>query len=419
MIDEVSDALGWSRKHTIKALNGKVSLGEGAGKRGSKPTYTEAEKEVVIGIWRCSEQPCGKRLKETLPLWIESYERHHGKLDAEVRERVLKCSARQLDRMTAPHKVTGSGRLGRRTGRASHRLKSIVPVCCGPWDVTEPGHMEADTVAHGGGSSSGEFMHSLTLTDIQTGWTELSAMWCNTGGGVCQNLTKIESRLPFELRTFDCDNGSEFLNEALEYYLLSRTRKIRWTRSRPYKKNDQAHVEQKNFTHVRQLLGYGRYGDIDLVELVNDLYENAWLPLRNYFTPAMKLVEKKREGARLKKRYDKPKTPCERLLENRNVDEESKEKLRQQRSKLDPIKLSEMVESKLQSIFEIVERLEADPAEERGIGGQEEPREAPVGAGRIPASVADAPCAGKRPAPTEKLARGGKKNQKRNRMRVS
>ena len=278
MIDEVCDTLGWDRKHAIKALNGQVSLGKQARKRGSKPTYTEAEKTVIVEIWKRSEQPCGKRLKATLPLWLGSYETRHGELSAGVRQKILRCSGRQLDRITGVHRLGHDKRYGRSQGRTSHRLKTSIPVRCGPWEVDRPGWLEADTVSHGGGSSSGEFMWSLTLTDIHTGWTELAGLWGQTGGEVCCGLRRIEARMPFEMLGFDCDNGSEFLNTTLERHLRNQARPASWTRSRAYKKNDQAHVEQKNFTHVRQLLGYGRYDDIRLVEMVNDLYETAWLP---------------------------------------------------------------------------------------------------------------------------------------------
>ena len=133
MIDEVSDTLGWDRKHAIKALNGKVSLGKKATRRGSKPTYSEADKSVIVGIWKRCEQPCGKRLKSTIPLWLESYERHYGELTEATRNKVLHCSTRQLDRITAPHKLSDSGRYGRSSGRTSHRLKTTIPVRCGPW----------------------------------------------------------------------------------------------------------------------------------------------------------------------------------------------------------------------------------------------------------------------------------------------
>ena len=366
MIDEVSDAMGWNRKHTIKALNGHVSLGKKANKRGSKPIYTDKEKSVIVEVWKLSEQPCGRRLKGTLPLWLSSYEKRYGSLPEEVRAQVLKCSPRQLDRITKPHRVEGSKRYGRSVGRTSHRLKTLIPVKCGPQEMDEPGYMEADTVSHGGASSSGEFMWSLTMTDMHSGWTDLYALWGCRGSEVKVGVSAIEERLPFDLLGFDCDNGSEFLNEVLEGYLISPTRLVEWTRSRPYKKNDQAHVEQKNYTHVRQLLGNGRFSDLELVVLVNELYRDAWLPMRNFFTPVMKLIEKTREGSKVKKKYDDPITPCDRLLACAKVSEETKEQLRKTRESLDPIELSEDVERRLEVIFDRVREIEEQRAEEDG-----------------------------------------------------
>lgn len=418
MIDEVSDTLGWNRKHTIKALNGQVSLGQKAQRRGSKPTYQEAEKSIIIELWKLSEQPCGKRLKSTLPLWLESYEKHYAKIPQPTRSKILQCSERQLDRITAPHRINSTRRYGRSTGRTSHRLKSIIPVQCGPQDVDCPGWMEADTVSHGGGSSSGQFMWSLTLTDIYSGWTELSGLWGNSGGEVCVGLRRIEQRMPFELLGFDCDNGSEFLNIVLESYLLSNTRKVKWTRSRPYKKNDQAHVEQKNFTHVRQLLGYARYSEIELVALVNDLYETAWLPLRNHFTPVMKLIEKTRIGSKVSKKYDEPQTPCDRLLKCPKVSDEMKETLKQKRSTLDPIELAKNVETKLQHIHAILEQSEAQREEENAWLAAL-PTCAPAGTDSVAASVATAPSAFTPSEPSENLAKPSQKKQNQPTARVS
>jgi hypothetical protein len=422
MIDDVSDTLGWERKHAIKALNGKVSLGPGARKRGSKATYTEEVKEVIVAIWKRSEQPCGKLLKPTIPLWLDSYEARHGSLSAETRRKVLECSARQLDRITAAHKLGDGGRHGRNTGRSSHRLKSTVAVRCGPWEVDRPGWLEADTVSHGGGSSSGEFMWSLTLTDIHTGWTELAGLWGNRGGEVCAGLRRIEARMPFEMLGFDCDNGSEFLNTAVENHLLGQGHPPKWTRSRAYKKNDQAHVEQKNFTHVRQLLGYGRFDDLALVAMVNDLYENAWLPMRNHFTPAMKLVEKKREGSKVSKTYDSPQTPCDRMLACEHVSEATKRKLRAKRAEFDPLALSDLIESKLLAIRQIVEEIEDRRAEERWRAGETVgaiPPAATAGGGCVAALVATAPGASTPPPPAEVLAKSTTKSHKTNQVRVS
>lgn len=418
MIDEVCDTLGWNRKHTIKALNGQVSLGQKAKKRGSKPTYLEAEKAVIVELWKLSEQPCGKRLKPTLPLWLKSYEKHYGKVPTSTRKKILQCSERQLDRITKPHRLETSGRYGRSTGRTSHRLKSIIPVQCGPQDVDCPGWLEADTVSHGGGSSSGQFMWSLTLTDIYSGWTELSGLWGNSGGEVCVGLRRIEQRMPFEMLGFDCDNGSEFLNTILESYLLSGNRDVKWTRSRPYKKNDQAHVEQKNFTHVRQLLGYGRYGDIELVALVNNLYETAWLPMRNYFTPVMKLVEKKRVGSKVTKKYDEPQSPCDRLLNCPKVSTEIKRDLKAKRAQLDPIELAKSIEVKLQKIYQLIEQSEAQRAEE-DQWLSEVAAEAPAGTDYVAAPVAIAPCASTSSEPAENLDNTAKKQHDYLNTRVS
>jgi len=422
MIDEVSDAFGWDRKHTIKALNGKVSLGGGSGKRGKRVVYGEAEKAAIIGIWKLSEQPCGTRLKETLPLWMASYEKHCGRLPVKVRTRVLACSARQLDRITAPHRMEDQARSGRKTGRLSHRLKQSVPIRCGSWDVDRPGWMEADTVSHGGGSSSGVFLWTLTLTDIHTGWTELAPLWGNSGGEVCLALRGIEGRMPFIMEGFDCDNGSEFLNEALEKYLLERHRRVEWTRSRAYKKNDQAHVEQKNFTHVRQLIGYGRLADPGLKKLVADLYKTAWLPLRNYFTPTMKLIEKHREQGKYRKTYDTPQTPCDRLLACPHVSASTKRRLKKQRAALDPIELSGLLEEKLAVLFAEVERIEHEDEMDRlaeeelftEIAGRTpSPPPATAGADSVAAPVADAPCASTPSAPAGRVARKVKTKKKR------
>jgi len=420
MIDEVIDAFGWDRKHAIKALNGKVTHGNKAKKRGSKPTHGEEERAIIVHIWKHSEQPCGIRLKETLPLWLSSYERHQGRIESAMRTRLQGYSARTLDRITQPHRATSEARWkGRKTGRASNRIKKFVPIRCGPQEFDEPGWMEADTVSHGGGSSSGAFLWSLTLTDFHSGWTELAALWGNSGGEVRVGLERIEKRMPFPMLGFDCDNGSEFLNEVLEAYLLKRKRSIEWTRSRAYKKNDQAHVEQKNYTHVRQLLGYGRFGDLDLKNMVDELYEKAWLPMRNYFTPVMKLVSKERIGGKVRKKYDKPVSPCDRLLACEKVSEAAKKELRQKRSELDPIDLAEEVERRLSEIFRLVERIDEERWEEMERAGEVGGGEFSAGLDCVAASVAPAPCASTPSNPAEKLVKTSPNNHKTTKRRVS
>lgn len=418
MIDEVSDTLGWDRKHAIKALNGKVTLGSKAKRRGSKPTHGAVEQAVIVAIWKHSEQPCGVRLKQTLPLWLDSYQARHGDIGAATRAKILRYSPRTLERITAPHRGTDSGRIGRKTGRASNRIKKLIPIRCGPQAFDAPGWFEADTVSHGGGSSSGAFLWSLTLTDFHSGWTELAALWGNSGGEVRSGLERIEKRLPFPMLGFDCDNGSEFLNEIVEAYLLRRNRGVEWTRSRAYKKNDQAHVEQKNFTHVRQLLGYGRFSDLALKAQVDELYEKAWLPLRNHFTPVMKLIEKQRTGSKVRKKYDTPATPCDRLLACAKVSKETKNQLRQTRAALDPMNLAADIEVRLGRIFTLVAHIEEDRQDEIERAGQP-PVGGAVGAASVPAPVATAPCASPASAPTETLVKSTTKNQNQTKRRVS
>jgi hypothetical protein len=394
MLDEICETLDWDRKHAIKALNGQVSLGQQAKKRGRGPKYEPCVAEIAVAIWRLSEYPCSLHLKALLPHWLPFWEEDHGRLERTLREKVLGVSIRQLDRLTAPHRVESTGR-GRRTGRRSHRLKEQVPVRCGPWEVAEPGWMEADTVSHGGGSSRGDFAHTLTLTDIHSGWTVLHGIWCLSAGGVVRGLDRVEEDLPFALKGFDSDNGSEFLNEVLEAWLTGKM--VHWTRSRPYKKNDQAHVEQKNFTHVRQLLGYGRIGEIEQVEAMNWLYREAWMPLRNHFIPVMKLVEKTRVDGRWKKRYDQAATPYERLLKSGKLSPEQRSALQEEHERLNPLHLADAIERGLREVFGEQAIEELDPAVLK-VG---EPPAAPRPAA-APAPVATLP------APTQLPDEGGR-----------
>jgi hypothetical protein len=383
MLDEVCESFGWERKHAIKALNGKVALGGRAGRRGKPRIYGGGEAEVVLAIWRLSEYPCSVRLKALLPHWLPFWERSHGRLERSLREKVLRISARQLDRITAPHRAESPGR-GGRTGRRSHRLKEQVPVRCGPWEVEEAGWMEADTVSHGGGSSRGDFAHTLTLTDIHSGWTALHGLWCLSAGGLARGLDLVAGELPFALKGFDSDNGSEFLNEVLQAWLAGR--KVHWTRSRPYRKNDQAHVEQKNFTHVRQLLGYGRIGEIEQVEAMNRLYREAWMPLRNHFTPVMKLVEKTRVEGRWRRRYDEAAKPYERLMKGGKLSAGQRRALREEHGRLNPLELAEAVERGLQEVFgAMIEEPETKGSQRGGAPSAGRPAAAPAPVATLPA----------------------------------
>lgn len=353
LLDEVVEQFGYSRKHAIKLLGAKAGWGGDPGVRKGRPSrYGPEVEEVLWRIWKVAEEPCGKRLAAMRELWLPYYERHHGKLASKTKQKVLSISAAQIDRLLRSRKVaTGSrGRCGTRPGSL---LKTQIPIRTDNWDITRPGYLEADTVAHCGESLEGDFIWSVTYTDIFSGWTANRAVWNKGAAGIVAVTKEVEQLLPFPILGFDCDNGSEFLNWHLVRYFQERSRPVGFTRSRPYHKDDNGHVEQKNWTHVRQLLGYNRLDDSALVKELNNLYREVWEPLRNFFMPSAKLISKDRHGAKLRRRHDAPQTPCERLLACPEITAQQKRILRQRRAALDPFVLHQQLEQRLQRVLRL------------------------------------------------------------------
>lgn len=351
LIDEVCEQWGYSRKHAIKLLGAKAGWGGDPAKRkGRPPEYGDEVIDVLWGIWKASEQPCGKRLKALLPRWLPYYETEHGRLTRGLRKQVLAVSAAQIDRLLAPRK-TRTGHRGRCGTKPGGLLKTQIPIRTDNWDITRPGFLEADTVAHCGGSLEGDFIWSITYCDIYSGWTCNRAVWGKGAHGIVGATREVEAALPFDLLGFDTDNGSEFLNWHLLRYFQDRPKTVGFTRSRPYKKNDNGHVEQKNWTHVRQLLGYDRLDDPVLLEAINALYRDYWEPLHNYFLPSAKLERKSRDGAKVKRQHDKPQTPCDRLLASPEVNAEAKRQLLTTRASLNPFYLHRKLEERLREIL--------------------------------------------------------------------
>ncbi len=208
-------------------------------------------------------------------------------------------------------------------------------------------------MAHCGGSLKGNFAWSLTLSDIKTTWTEILAVWNKGSYDVMKKVQDIEEHLPFPIVGFNSYSGGEFINHHLiRYFSKPRgDRTIKFSRSRPYKKNDNAHVEQKNWTHVHHLFGYARFGKPGVVELMNDLYRHEWRLLQNFFIPSLKLIEKARIGARYYRKYDTPKTPYQRVLDEVIISVEQKQKLRDCYQALDPFALRKTLVSKRKRIF--------------------------------------------------------------------
>jgi hypothetical protein len=347
LLEEVVEQFGYSRKHAIKLLGAKAGWGgDPKVRKGQPPRYGPEVVEVLWRIWKAAEQPCGKRLAAMRELWVPFYERHYGKLAKKTKQEVLTISAAQIDRLLRARKAAAGGR-GRCGTKPGSLLKTQIPIRTDNWDITRPGYLEADTVAHCGESLEGDFIWSVTYTDIFSGWTANRAVWNKGAAGIVAATKEVEQMLPFPILGFDCDNGSEFLNWHLVRYFQERIRPVGFTRSRPYHKDDNGHVEQKNWTHVRQLLGYNRLADPSLVQEINALYCEVWEPLRNYFMPSAKLISKDRHGAKLIRRHDAPLTPCERLLACPEIPARQKRQLRQRRAALDPFLLHDQLEQRL------------------------------------------------------------------------
>ena len=351
LLDELCESCGYERKYAIKLLRGQRRIpGKKPRKAGSKPTYGEPARAVLKEIWLAAEQPCGKRLKVAVPLWLPHFESERGNLQEALRGQLLAVSASTMDRLLAPCRASlgPRGLCGTRPGTL---LRKQIPVRTEHWDVAGPGWLEADTVAHCGMSMEGDFCWSVTLTDVHTQWTEVRAVWNKGQHAVQGRIAEVEAALPFPILGFDSDNGGEFLNWHLADYFLKREKAVHFTRSRPYHKNDNARVEQKNWTHVRQLVGYGRLEDPDQAQLLNELYVKEWNPFRNFFLPAMKHLRTEVEGSRKKRIYDNPATPFERLKACPGVDPKQIQRLEKVKASLNPFELKRRIERKLRRVL--------------------------------------------------------------------
>jgi hypothetical protein len=360
LLEELCIISGYHKKHAIRLLNQRKKCINRDRKQG-KDTRGRPEKypsnlylEPLKNIWLSTDQLCGKRLKMALPLWLPHYSTAYGQLDSAIYQGLLKISAATIDRILANSRVKCKrGLSGTKPGKI---LKKHIPIKTDQWNEEKPGFLEADTVAHCGTSLEGSFAWSLTMTDICSGWTENRAVWNKGAIGVLAQIEDIEDKLPFEILGFDSDNGSEFLNWHLIRYFTGeqRSKQIQFTRSRPYHSDDNAHVEQKNWTHVRQLFGYERFGNQAVVELMNDLYKNEISQMNNYFLPNTKLIAKERIESKILKKHDKPATPYQRLLRSEHISNFKKNELTEIYNGLNPFELKKIIKKKVDRIFCVI-----------------------------------------------------------------
>jgi hypothetical protein len=340
--------LGYHRKAAIRALRA-AEVVRGPRIITGRPRMYEPGLLLrwLRPIWAATDYACGRRLVAMLPEWIPAYEQHERRLPGEVREKLLMASGRTLDRLLEPLRGQGAGRSLTRPGTL---LRHQIPIRGSVWEEGKAGWLEVDTVALCGGSVAGAFVWMLDGVDYATTWVELRAMWGRGQAGTLAALRDMEASLPFDLLGLDSDNGGEFLNYHVMSWLQKRPRPVFMTRSRPYKKDDNAHVEQKNWTHIRQCFGYERHDNPEVVEPMNALVKGAYGQLLNYFHASLKLERKERKAGRVKRIYGQAKTPLARVLASVEVTPQTKCRLKQEKARLNPFALKREVARSLKEI---------------------------------------------------------------------
>ena len=333
------------RQHGQRLKPGKQSLVVDVRLRAPRhrsPFYDEKVKAALIKIWRMMDYICGKRLQPALPELLTVLERDNElHCDRLTKEKLSRISAATVDRLLRPERRKYELR-GKARTKPGTLLKHQIPIrTFAEWDEQQPGFGEIDLVGHDGGVAAGEYCQTLDLTDVATTWTETVAVRNKAQARVFEALQKVRKTLPFPLLGLDSDNGSEFINDELLRYC--KNEQISFTRSRPYRKNDNCFVEQKNYSIVRRAVGYARYDTDEQCQLLNELYSYLRL-YTNFFLPTMKLKSKERVGSSVKKKYDEALTPYQRVLQSKLVSKAKKDQLRTKYATLNPAALKRKIE---------------------------------------------------------------------------
>lgn len=349
ILDEFVAIAGYHRKHAIRLLKHGVKKPKRK-KRGRPKVYTGDVISALIKIWKVCDCICSKRLHPFLPEMMAVLEREEElALSVKTKRLLLQISPATIDRCL--QRVRRQRGRGLSTTKPGTLLKQAIPVrTFADWDEARPGFVEMDLVAHCGDSTHGEYLNTLNVVDVFTGWSECPVLANRSQREVSAAIERLRERLPFPLLGIDSDNDSAFINDNL--YRYCKQEKITFTRSRPYKKNDQAHVEQKNWSVVRRLIGYERYESDEALTLMRAIYQD-WRLYVNFFQPVLKLVEKRRVGSKVRKRYDTARTPYQRVLESPNVSEENKECLRQIYFTLNPVVLRQRIDENLERLWNL------------------------------------------------------------------
>lgn len=350
LLDEFIELTGYNRSYARTVLRnhgrqagGRKRPGVGDRRRAvSRQGYDQKVLEALRRIWMILDFICGKRLAAIMPEVLRRLE-YFGELKVDVRTRakLLQISAATIDRLLASERRKHQLR-GRARTKPGTLLKKQIPLrTFSEWNEQRPGFVEIDLVAHDGGLAAGEYLYTLDMTDVYSGWTEVQAVQNKAQVWVFAALKELRARLPFALQGIDSDNGSEFINDHLLEYCQHEG--ITFTRSRPYRKNDNCFVEQKNYTIVRRHVGYQRLAGSEQLALVNELYQHLRL-YANYFQPVMKLKRKERHGSQVKKTYHPAQTPYQRLRDSQHLSRAAKQRLTREYAQLNPAELKRKIE---------------------------------------------------------------------------
>ena len=351
ILDEVCAVTGFHRKYAITRIN----LIETGQRMKPKPPrkrnrfYLRETLAIIEKVWEEAGCPWSARLKVILRLWLPAIRKKYV-FGRQVEDQMMSISPRTIDRALKGKKRELRRRLYGRTKPGS-LLRHQIPIRCASWEGTSPGHLEMDTIAHCGSNAAGLFACSFNLTDIASTWVETQAVLGKSENNIVQAFSAISQDLPFPVLDIDSDNGSEFINRNLYTYCCDRN--IGFTRSRPYKKDDNAHIEQKNWTHVRKIIGWDRYDTPEAVAALNDLYTHELRLYMNLFQPSVKLIRTVRKGSRQTRHYDQPQTPLDRLAALPKADPKKVEHYLRLRERLDPFDLSKIIRKKLDRIWKL------------------------------------------------------------------
>lgn len=352
ILDEYCANTGLHRKYAIEKIRDICFDKKDPKKRGRKKEYSYEADALLITVWEMYDKICGERLHPFLFEGIRKLEQfgyiHPSK---SVKDEVLRMSMSSVKRrINSERRRHGKSQFS--TTKPGSLLKKAIPIQTICWDEESTGFCEIDLVAHCGGSLLGDLIYTLQFVDIKTTWTERKAVMGKGQKGVLKAIKQIRELLPFDLKGIDSDNGSEFINYHLVKYCEQE--EIKLTRSRPYMKKDNAHIEQKNYPLVRKILGYDRFDTKQQLKLINDLYDNELRLYLNFFKPSLKLKEKIRIGSKYKRKYDEAQTPYQRVINHKDIPQEKKDELKTLYETLDPIKLKKSIDKKVSKIISLV-----------------------------------------------------------------